>query len=61
MKGLNQMTDKQKIGFDLVDDMPDYSKSAEENEAISRKKYLEVYGKDYFDKENQDSKDNKNA
>lgn len=32
------MKDKEKIGFDLVDNKPDYSKSKEENIEIDKKK-----------------------
>ncbi|AEF93534.1 hypothetical protein Desca_0647 [Desulfotomaculum nigrificans CO-1-SRB] len=32
-----------KIGCDLVDAMPDYTKSKEENELIYRERYFKVY------------------
>lgn len=32
------------IGLDLVDGMPDYTKSLEENKAIYRQRFFEVYG-----------------
>lgn len=44
------MSNKKIIGFDLVDGMPDYSKTPEENEEIFKQKCREAYGEDYFDK-----------
>ena len=38
------MKKKEPIGLDLVDNMPDYTKSLEENREIQRKRYYEVYG-----------------
>jgi hypothetical protein len=35
---------KEIIGLDLVDYVPDYTKSLEENTKIYRQKYFEVYG-----------------
>jgi hypothetical protein len=31
-------------GFDLIDFVPDYTKTLEENEEIFRQKYFDVYG-----------------
>lgn len=36
---------KEILGFDLVDNTPDYEKSIEDNNKIYRKKYKKVYGK----------------
>ena len=33
------MSKKEKIGLDLIDDMPDYAKTKEENEKIDIEKY----------------------
>lgn len=39
------MKDKEKpIGLDLVDGMPVYGKSLEENQEILKQRYLKVYG-----------------
>jgi hypothetical protein len=35
---------KEIIGLDLVDYVPDYTKSLEENTKIYRQKYFEAYG-----------------
>ncbi|NPV52206.1 MAG: hypothetical protein HPY71_01630 [Firmicutes bacterium] len=32
------------VGLDMVDGMPDYTKSLEENKAIYRQRFFEVYG-----------------
>jgi len=38
------MNNNTPIGFDLVDFVPDYTKSWEENWEIYKKRYFEVYG-----------------
>jgi hypothetical protein len=38
------MSENEIEGFDLVDSMPDYSKSIEENKKIFAEKYKKVYG-----------------
>lgn len=40
------MRENEKIGFDLVDNKPDYTKTKEENIENTKKKYEEVYGKE---------------
>lgn len=35
---------EEKIGLDIFDDAPDYSKSKEENDKIYREKYFKIYG-----------------
>ncbi len=39
------MKNKEPIGVDLVDNMPDYSKTLEENYKEDREKHRKVYGK----------------
>lgn len=36
--------ENKKVGVDLVDDMPDYQKTSEENWEEFRRRYYEVYG-----------------
>lgn len=40
------MNNKEKIGFDLVDNKSDYSMTKEENMKMDKEKIKEVYGKD---------------
>lgn len=39
------MEDKKIIGFDIVDNKPDYSKTLEENREIAKDRYEKAYGK----------------
>jgi len=45
---------KENIGLDLVDYVPDYTKSLDENKKIYRQKYFEAYGE--YPPEPEDSK-----
>ncbi len=45
MKKTDNEDNDEPLGFDLVDDMPDYSKTPEENEEIYRERFKKVYGR----------------
>lgn len=51
---------KRPIGCDLVDETPDYTKSAEENEQLYRERYLKVFGV-YPDDPSEQTEDQSNS
>lgn len=39
----SKVSNKEKIGLDLVDNKPDYTKSLEENKEIQKERYEKIY------------------